>query len=357
MPQGSLPPDRARPGRPEERFRAADPFAALRPREADRGSTSIPCGNCRRPMRRVALAGHYGRAVELDLCDGCDLVWFDGVETANLSGPGMLALVGEMARAYAVPHETLRADAACPRCATALRAVHNRSRWGPTLQLDCPRGHGTLQSFEQFLHEKGLLRAMTQRDRAELLAKQGRIHCVNCGGAIGVDDVRCSWCGTAPALLDVARLARAFDPEGALAPHAVHARTAESRGLGCAACGAALPEPRIQCPSCAAVLAIPSLVDAHAAVEALAPALRAHAEKPAPAVVARRLAALDADLPRRRDFVEEMRRSATPETVSVGEEDDSLLERFAGAPSGLVGHVARVAVVLTALLVVVRCAA
>ena len=357
MPQGSPPPDRAGARRPDERFRADDPFAALRPPENQGGSAATDCGNCRRPMRRIALGGHYGRSVELDLCDACDLVWFDGVETANLSGPGMLTLVGEMARAYAVPHETLRADPACPRCATALRAVHNRSRWGPTLQLDCPRGHGTLQSFEQFLHEKGLLRAMTQRDRAELLAERGRIHCVNCGGTIGVEDVRCSWCRTAPALLDVARLARAFDPEGALAPQAVHARTAESRGLGCAACGASLPEPRIHCPTCAAVLAIPSLVDAHAAVEALAPALRAHAEKPAPAVVARRLAALDADLPRRRDFVTEMRRSASPEAAAAGDDAQSLLDRIAGRPDGLLGHLARGAMLLVAMLLVVRCAA
>ena len=320
---------------PGDRFRAADPFAALRPPAADPATAALACGNCRRPMRRVVLGGHYRRSVELDLCDACDLVWFDGVETARLNGPGLLGLIGEMAHAYAVPHQTLRADAQCPRCAGAVRPVHNRSRWGPTLQLDCVRGHGTLQSFEQFLHEKGLLRAMTAGDRRQLLEERGRIDCVNCGASVGAHDPRCSWCGTAPAMLDVARLARALDPEGALAPQGVHGRPAEPRALGCAACGAALAEPAIRCPACAAVLALPSLVDAHAAVAALAPALRAHDEKPAPDVVARRLAALDADRSRRSEFVADLRRGTSAE-ASDGPADDGV---FDGLPTNASGWV------------------
>jgi Zn-finger nucleic acid-binding protein len=307
-------------------------------------------------MRRVALRGHYDRTVEVDLCDACDLVWFDGVETANLSGPGMLALVGEMARAYAVPHETLRHDAACPRCGGVLRTVHNRSRWGATLQLDCGRGDGTLQSFEQFLNEKGLLRAMTASDRRQLLAERGGLNCMNCGGAIGATDAACPWCRTAPAMLDVARLARAFDPEGALAPAAVHERAAEARALGCAACGAALAEPAIRCPSCAAVLAIPSLVEAHAAVEALAPALRAHVEKPAPAVVARRLAALDADLPRRRRFVQDMNRDAAGASAEADHEDgDGWRSGFDNVRGGWLGVGGRIALAVVVFLLVARC--
>ena len=52
-------------------------------------------------MQRLSLAGHYGHRVELDLCRGCDLVWFDGSETAQLSGPALLELIGHMAAARA----------------------------------------------------------------------------------------------------------------------------------------------------------------------------------------------------------------------------------------------------------------
>ena len=270
-------------------------------------ATRLTCGNCHEPMRRLELPGHYGRPVELDLCAGCHLVWFDLTETACLTGPALLALVGEMAGAQSLPHATLRADAACPRCRSGLKTVHNRSRWGASLQLECTARHGAYQSFAQFLQEKGLLRPMSAPDRARLLKAHGRLDCVNCGAAIGAADAACAYCGSVASLLDVARLARAFDPEGAFAPQAVHAVPARQQALQCAACGAALPAgDSIGCATCGATLAIDRLADAHRHVEALAPALRAHAHKPAPEVVKRRLDALAADLPRRRDWAREM---------------------------------------------------
>ena len=85
----------------------------------------------------------------------------------------------------------LRADPRCPRCAGALKIVHNQSRWGRSSQLQCLRRHGAYQSFAQFLEEKGLLRPMSLVDRAKLLRDRGRIDCVNCGGEIAKDDERC----------------------------------------------------------------------------------------------------------------------------------------------------------------------
>lgn len=268
---------------------------------------TLTCGNCRQPMRRLALPGHYGRGVELDVCAGCHLVWFDLTETARLTGPALLELIGQMAASQSLPHEVLRKDARCARCRSALKTVHNRSRWGESLQLECLARHGAYQSFSQFLQEKGLLRPMSGIDRARLLQQNGRIDCVNCGAAIGADDERCRYCRSVASLLDVARLARALDPEGALAPQAVHGLAAEPAALQCGACGAALPVGQsLDCASCGATLAINRLADAHARVDALAPALRAHAAKPAPEVVKRRLDALAADMPRRREWAKEM---------------------------------------------------
>ncbi|MBC8055984.1 MAG: hypothetical protein H7Y61_05350, partial [Rhizobiales bacterium] len=183
---------------------------------------ALLCGNCREPMQRLAVAGHYGQKVELDLCAGCHLVWFDLTETARLSGPSLLELIGRMAGAQSLPHTVLRKDAGCARCRGSLKIVHNRSRWGESLHLECLSRHGAYQSFAQFLQEKGLLRPMSGIDRARLLQQSGQIDCVNCGAAIGADDERCGYCQSVASLLDVARLARALDPEGALAPQAVH---------------------------------------------------------------------------------------------------------------------------------------
>lgn len=283
----------------------------------------LVCGNCRTPMQRLTLAGHYGHSVDLDLCRSCDLVWFDGSETAQLNGPALLELIGHMAAARALPHEILRADPRCPRCDGRLTVAHNQSRWGRSSQLQCVRRHGAYQSFAQFLEEKGLLRPMSLVDRAKLLRDCGRIECINCGGEIAKTDERCRWCRSIPSLLDVARLARALDPLDTIEPPPIYLTAARQGALLCAACGAALPEGEtISCAQCGATLAITSLAEANAQVQALAPALRAAAARPSPEVVKRRLDELDQDLPRRREWVAAMQAEADAQRGRSVDETD-----------------------------------
>ena len=287
--------------------------------------SALQCGNCRATMQRVTLPSHYGMPVELDLCAACHLVWFDSTEGARLGGQSLLTLIGQMAQAQSHPHEVLRAEVRCPRCSRSVTTVHNQTRWGQSLQLAClANRHGAYQSFAEFLQENGLLRPMSLPDRNKLLARTGRIHCVNCGAAVGLHDELCPYCRSVPSLLDVARLAHALDPEGALAPQAVHQASAQQAAMQCGACGAALPPGQsIDCATCGATLAINRLDDAHARVEALAPALRAHALKPAPEVVKRRLDALGADMPRRREWAKSMDAEARQQGVNrYGEDAD-----------------------------------
>jgi hypothetical protein len=258
-------------------------------------------------MRQLALDGHYQRQVDLDLCAACHLVWFDLSESARLGGPALLELIDQMAAAQRLPHVPLGEHAACPRCQGHVKAVHNLTRWGASLQLECLQRHGAYQSFAQYMQEKGLLRPMSHLDRAHLLAQAGRVDCVNCGAALGAGDENCPYCQSVPSLLDVARLAHALDPEGALAPQPVLSTKPHQEAMQCAACGAALPPGQtITCTQCGATLAISRLADAVQRVDVLGPALRAHALKPAPEVVKRRFAELDADLPRRREWIRDM---------------------------------------------------
>jgi len=216
-----------------------------------------------------------------------------------------------MAASYDLPHQPLSAATRCPRCAGPLKTVHNQSRWGRSVQLQCLKRDGAYQSFAEFLEEKGLLRPMSRLDRAKLLHDRGRIDCVNCGAAIGKDDERCPYCSSVPSLLDVARLARALDPEAMLGPHELPRSAAKQQAMQCAACGAALPPGEtMSCAQCGATLAIPSLREAYAAVEKLAPVLKANAAKPPAEVVKRRLEAIQADLPRRREWVAGMEEEA-----------------------------------------------
>jgi hypothetical protein len=232
-------------------------------------------------MQALALAGHYGSTVEIDLCAPCHLVWFDTVESARLAGPGLLALVGAMAEAQSLAHQPLRPQLPCPRCNAPVRTVHNQTRWGRSLQRECPERHGAWQSFAQFLSERGLLRTMTP--------------------AIGQADAACPWCTAQPAVVDVARLARALDVEGATRDHAVHRTAQRATARGCQACGAPLADGTAwHCAQCGATLTAPGLAAAHRAVLALEPALRAHAAKPAAHVVRERLAAQEPALQRQR---------------------------------------------------------
>lgn len=263
----------------------------------------------------LALQGHYGRALELDLCAPCHLLWFDTIEGAHLAGASLLALVGEMAAAQSLAHTPLRPQLACLRCRGPLRTVHNPSRFGASLQLECAQRHGAWQSFGQFLQQKGLVRPMSSADRHRALQRDGGLHCVNCGGAIAQADTVCPWCTSVPAVVDVARLALALDPEGATRQHAVHQHQREQGALNCAACGAAQPrEPASDagwlCASCGATLTAPGLAEAHRLVSALGPALAAHAQRPAAQVVRERLARQQPALDRQRESARAMQTEA-----------------------------------------------
>ncbi len=272
---------------------------------------ALDCGNCGATMREIALAGHYGRSIAVDICQDCDLVWFDDVETARLTGPGVLELIGEMAAAQRLPHRSLATTIACPRCRGPVRSVHNRSRWGVSMQLACVKRHGAYQSFAQFLSEKGMTRTMSSADRAHLLQRDGSLFCINCGAQLPSTAEQCSWCESTPAVIDIARLANSLDPEGATARHPVHATPTRSAALNCMACGCAVPETASwSCPQCKATLVAAGLAEAYRRIVELGPALRAHAAKPAPEIVRQRLDEQSAAMQRQREWAAEMQADA-----------------------------------------------
>jgi hypothetical protein len=257
-------------------------------------------------------------------------VWFDPVESARLAGTGLLALIEAMAAAQSLAHEPVRPSLACPRCRGALKAVHNRTRFGRSRQLECVAGHGAWQSFGEFLAEKGLLRPMGLADRHRAVTMpgaDGQLGCVACGGRMDRDAPACPWCGSVPALVDVARLASALDPEAATATHPVHGHAASAGTMHCAACGA--PQPPggdWRCASCGATLAVPDLAGAVREVAVLGPALAAHAARPAPEVVRRRLEAHEPALERQRRRAAEMQAEAEARQRGIaggfGHDDD-----------------------------------
>ena len=180
--------------------------------------------------------------------------------------------------------------------------------------------------FAQFLQEKGLLRPMSRVDRARLLERAAAASTASTAAprsartmSLPLLRARCRACSTW-------RGWRARStPRARSSRRRCTAIAARHAALQCGACGAALPPgSRSTARSAARRWPISRLAEAHERVAALGPALRAHAQKPAPEVVKRRLEALDADLPRRREFAAQMeaeadaaprpRRSATTST-------------------------------------------
>lgn len=263
-------------------------------------------------MRRCTFEAHYGQPVELDLCAPCHLVWFDSIESARIAGASLLDLLREFDRAHRQPHEVIRRSIRCPRCAGALREVHNRTRFGRSVQLECARRHGAYQTFAQVLAEKGLVRPPATADRRALLAQDaGSLACLNCGASIAAGARRCGHCQSPVVMFDVARLASALDPEGATAAADVHRAPARRGMSSCPSCGAGMQhDASIRCHHCGITLAVGRLPDALAALAPLEAALREHRRSPAPQVRLARLKRLQGDLERRRDWSRELEASA-----------------------------------------------
>jgi hypothetical protein len=271
-----------------------DPTMGPPPAQPDTAPVDCPC--CRRPMQLLALSGHYGRQVVIDLCGSCRLVWFDTLESVNLSQGGWLQLLLALQRAAATDMPWAGRPLGCPACATTLQPVHNLTRFGRFAALECQAGsHGHLQSFALLLAERGLVRPMLPPERAGLaagaLAGKSTAACLNCGAPLDGRADACSHCTSPLVVIDLPRLAAALRdrpgdplprPDGRLA--AWH----------CAGCGQAVdPSASTDCKTCGQLLAVPALSE-------LGPLLHAcetqtWARRQPPAALARPRLARDAD--------------------------------------------------------------
>lgn len=240
------------------------------------------CSHCKQPMQPVELPGHYGRQVEIDICSGCHLVWFDSLESVRLSGLGWLRMLRRMEAAHRVEHRRLDGAMGCARCSRPLKLVHNQTAFGRSTARECPQGHGQYQSFNLLLAERGLIRPVLPSDLAAA-RKAGRVVCcVNCGGDVGrAADAICPWCASPIALLDVARLIRALAPGLALSRDGAEADAAgggspQHLAWPCAGCGAPVdPSRHDACPGCGHAVLAPTLAEVLPLLDRLEPELDA----------------------------------------------------------------------------------
>lgn len=158
-------------------------------------------------MAAQTLDGHLGTQVQIDLCAGCQVIWFDHLESLRLSPAGTLRLfqlIGGGGPRRALP---LRQPLTCPRCDIRLLLTNDRQRNTPFQYWRCAREHGRLITFFDFLREKEFIRPLSPQQLAALRQNVQMVNCSNCGAPIDlVHASACGHCGTPISTLDLEQI-------------------------------------------------------------------------------------------------------------------------------------------------------
>lgn len=154
-------------------------------------------------MTTERLDAHLGRAVDIDLCQACQVFWFDGRESLSLTPASTLRLfrlIGERA-AGGRPSGT---TATCPRCQKHLRLTRDMQRSTRFEYFACANGHGRLTTFFNFLREKDFIRPLSAAQVEELRQNVQILNCSNCGAPIELARASaCTHCGSPVSMLDM----------------------------------------------------------------------------------------------------------------------------------------------------------
>ena len=173
------------------------------------------CTNCSSLMSLYSLPGHYGRAVEIDVCHDCNAIWFDQGESTQLSPDGTVALFqlinqrgGTSTNAASKFGEGLR----CVTCGTGMRLTNDRVKNTRFAYQSCPSGRGRLTTFYNFLAEKQFVRELTQTERAKLAVSVQQIKCSSCAAPVDIGKTdACAYCRAPVSVFDRDAAKKAID--------------------------------------------------------------------------------------------------------------------------------------------------
>lgn len=155
-------------------------------------------------MQAENLEGHLGASVTIDLCLACQVFWFDTRESLKLS-PGSVLKLFRIIGEHALTARTPRTEKpVCPRCTTRLLLTHDQQRNTKFQYLRCPRDHGRLITFVDFLREKDFIRPLSTEQIEELRRNVQVVNCSNCGAQIDLAKTSsCAHCGSPLSMLDI----------------------------------------------------------------------------------------------------------------------------------------------------------
>jgi hypothetical protein len=162
------------------------------------------CPACHQAMqqRPYARAPLGAGEEELNLCWGCQALWFDAGQEMELAGFGVMQLFRDIHEHRAKPRpvqDTLK----CPRCDHRLQARQDIGKNGRFSFHACAAGEGRFMLFSQFLVEKGFVRRLTNAQITLLRTRVSVVRCSACGTPVDLQrDTACPACHTPVSILD-----------------------------------------------------------------------------------------------------------------------------------------------------------
>jgi hypothetical protein len=157
-------------------------------------------------MDALALEGHLGTSLTIDLCLPCQMFWFDTRESLKLAPGAVLTLFGIIGEHALTPRTPAATHPACPHCHVRLFPTHDQQRNTRFQYLRCPKDHGRLITFVEFLREKDFIRPLSAHQIEELRQRIQTVNCANCGAPIDLaKSSSCNHCGSPLSMLDMQR--------------------------------------------------------------------------------------------------------------------------------------------------------
>lgn len=171
---------------------------------------SVICPGCRNPMRALEFERHMSGTVVVDLCNTCQALWFDPMESPQLSPAGTLELFRTINSARPDVRGTLPRAMRCPRCDSSLTLTLDLQHTTRFSYYRCARGHGRLTPFFQFLQEKNFIRPLPPDELERLKSLVKIVRCSSCGAPIDLaKSSACEFCRAPIAILDAEAASKA----------------------------------------------------------------------------------------------------------------------------------------------------
>jgi Zn-finger nucleic acid-binding protein len=164
----------------------------------------MDCPNCTVEMTSMALHGHQGTSVAIDLCAVCQAFWFDRHESLKLAPVSTLELMKFIGENAAPANGTFSRALRCPRCSNTLKPTNDLQRSTRFSYWRCDSQHGRFIRFFDFLREKDFIRPLTPLQIAELRQHVHSVNCSNCGAPVDLGSgTACLHCKTPLSMLDM----------------------------------------------------------------------------------------------------------------------------------------------------------